>query len=238
VPTRTRSSSVTPPPFFAALRPLWDMDASGWFAYGPDGRLAYVNRAFQRLTGSRPGLGTTDLVPEVAAERRQALRRTFHRLRAGDDEVSSWIAPVVVGGVATPLHLSLTAIGDRRQPAKSVVGLVTPVAAMADRPVDAERAGALEQMLGRVMHVVSTALNEDEHLRVLDREDLSPRQRDVLRLLLHGDRPADVAAVLHLSTHTVRNYEKALFRKFGVHSQAELVAVAKAMHRHPSARSR
>jgi DNA-binding CsgD family transcriptional regulator len=237
-----RPASVAPaPPVLAALRPLWDVDASGWFAYGTDGRLAYVNRAFQRLTASRPRIGSTDLVPDVSPERRLAIRRAFHRLRAGDDTASSWVVPVVVNGALKPLHLSLTAIADPPQRANSVVGVATPVMSGSDTTAagEAERVDLLEQVLGRVMNALSTVfLDEDVGSEVLEREDLSARQREVLHLLLRGDRPSAVAAALHLSTHTVRNYEKAIFRKLGVHSQSELISLARAMRRHPSVRGR
>lgn len=55
-------------------------------------------------------------------------------------------------------------------------------------------------------------------------ERLSPRQREVLSAFRELPHTADVAERLHISTHTVRNHLKAIFRKLGVSSRAELLA--------------
>jgi PAS domain S-box-containing protein len=54
--------------------------------------------------------------------------------------------------------------------------------------------------------------------------ELSPRQLDVLRRLLRGDRVPSIARDLYLSPNTVRNHLAAIYRRVGVHSQAELLA--------------
>lgn len=53
---------------------------------------------------------------------------------------------------------------------------------------------------------------------------LSPRRRMVLNLILEGGMRKDVANQLGISVHTVDGYIKDIFRYFGVHSQAELIA--------------
>ena len=55
-------------------------------------------------------------------------------------------------------------------------------------------------------------------------EVLSPREREVLVALMLGRRVREIAEELHLSVHTARNHVKAICRKLGVHSQAELRA--------------
>ena len=65
------------------------------------------------------------------------------------------------------------------------------------------------------------------HTSVLPRsvsERLSPRQREVLSAFRELPHTADVAARLHISTHTVKNHLKAIFRKLEVSSRAELLA--------------
>ncbi len=52
--------------------------------------------------------------------------------------------------------------------------------------------------------------------------DLSEREREVLAHLLEGQRIATIAQHLFLSEHTVRNHLKAIYRKLGLHSLAEL----------------
>lgn len=54
--------------------------------------------------------------------------------------------------------------------------------------------------------------------------DLAPRARRVLACLLEGDTDKQAAARLLMSTHTVNQYTKAIFRHFGVRSRAELLA--------------
>lgn len=53
---------------------------------------------------------------------------------------------------------------------------------------------------------------------------LSPRQREVLSAFRELPHTADLAAHLHISTHTVKNHLKAIFRKLEVSSRAELLA--------------
>jgi len=54
--------------------------------------------------------------------------------------------------------------------------------------------------------------------------ELSPRLEQTLRHLLCGDSEKQVARKLALSQHTVHVYVKALYRRFGVSSRAELLA--------------
>jgi PAS domain S-box-containing protein len=56
---------------------------------------------------------------------------------------------------------------------------------------------------------------------------LTPRQVEVLRLLEQGRSTKQIAAELHLSTETVRNHIRHLFRALGVHSRLEAVAAAR-----------
>ena len=57
---------------------------------------------------------------------------------------------------------------------------------------------------------------------------LTPRQVEVLRLLEQGRSTKQIAGELHLSTETVRNHIRRLFRALGVHSRLEAVAAARA----------
>jgi PAS domain S-box-containing protein len=58
--------------------------------------------------------------------------------------------------------------------------------------------------------------------------DLTPRQVEVLRLLEQGRSTKQIAAELHLSTETVRNHIRDIFRRLDVHSRLEAVAAARA----------
>jgi DNA-binding CsgD family transcriptional regulator len=52
---------------------------------------------------------------------------------------------------------------------------------------------------------------------------LTPREDEILQLMLRGHRVPGIADRLFLSPHTVRNHLKVLFRKAGVGSQTELI---------------
>ena len=54
-------------------------------------------------------------------------------------------------------------------------------------------------------------------------DTLTRREKDVLQLLIDGRRVSSIARALYLSPQTVRNHLKAIFRKLGAHSQAELL---------------
>ncbi len=60
----------------------------------------------------------------------------------------------------------------------------------------------------------------DEQLRA----GLSPRERQTLDLLLEGLADKEIAERLGISPHTVNQYIKSIFRRFGVHSRTALLA--------------
>jgi PAS domain S-box-containing protein len=55
---------------------------------------------------------------------------------------------------------------------------------------------------------------------------LTKRQREVLELLGEGASTDQIAATLHLSRETVRNYVRQVLRALGAHSRLEAVALA------------
>ena len=55
--------------------------------------------------------------------------------------------------------------------------------------------------------------------------DLSERQQEIVERLLRGERVPGIAAEMHLSPATVRNHLTRVFEKYGVHSQAEMIAL-------------
>lgn len=68
---------------------------------------------------------------------------------------------------------------------------------------------------------------------VVDAYGLSEREQDITRLIARGAATAEIAAELHLSVHTVRDYVKAVFAKVDVSSRGELVAKLFAEHYGP-----
>ena len=55
------------------------------------------------------------------------------------------------------------------------------------------------------------------------RNALTPRERQVLRLLATGATNPEIADRLHLSPHTVKEHASGLYRKLGVRNRAEAV---------------
>ncbi|RPJ85053.1 MAG: DNA-binding response regulator [Acidobacteria bacterium] len=55
---------------------------------------------------------------------------------------------------------------------------------------------------------------------------LTPRQRDVLRLIVKGQRMKEIAATLGLSTRTVETHKYEMMQALGLHSTVELVRYA------------
>jgi DNA-binding NarL/FixJ family response regulator len=93
-----------------------------------------------------------------------------------------------------------------------------------------ERAARLEGHLWRIAaEVAASGVGDAATAAETWRTDpvvreMSPRQLDVLRRLLRGERVPSIARDLYLSASTVRNHLAAIYRRAGVHSQAELIA--------------
>jgi DNA-binding CsgD family transcriptional regulator len=94
---------------------------------------------------------------------------------------------------------------------------------------DLDRASELERRLRRIADEVEAAglfhrvarLPDPDRVPGLDA--LSARQWEIVTRLLRGERVPRIARAMYLSPSTVRNHLSTIFRKLGVHSQAELI---------------
>jgi DNA-binding NarL/FixJ family response regulator len=95
---------------------------------------------------------------------------------------------------------------------------------------DPSRAEQLERHMWRITAEVlsarllpkvadSLAIN-----RAGDLAELTNAQFEVTMRLVGGERVSQIAKTMHLSPSTVRNHLTAVFRRFGVHSQGELIS--------------
>jgi DNA-binding CsgD family transcriptional regulator len=100
-------------------------------------------------------------------------------------------------------------------------------------PVDdadpAAKVARLERHLWRIAGELEAAGVVSGHARCPDASEfggadgLTSRQWEILSRLMRGERVPGIARALFLSQSTVRNHLTALFRRFGVHSQEELL---------------
>jgi DNA-binding CsgD family transcriptional regulator len=96
-------------------------------------------------------------------------------------------------------------------------------------PSDSDRVAQLEQHLWRIAGEVQASgilrnvrgMPDAKNYPILN--SLSTRQWDVLSRLLRGQRVPAIAKALFVSQSTVRNTLSSIFRRFGVHSQAQLL---------------
>ena len=96
-----------------------------------------------------------------------------------------------------------------------------------DQLVSALRAVAAGLMVRNRSTVPSAVPVRARPLPADDPSDaLTPRERDILRLLGDGLANHDIAAMLGLSDHTVKFHLRSIFSKLGAHSRTEAVSVA------------
>lgn len=67
------------------------------------------------------------------------------------------------------------------------------------------------------------------------RHGVSPREQDVIGLLLEGRGTSEMANCLSISEHTVRDHLKRLYRKTGTRSRSELISVVSTVRMEPAA---
>ncbi len=59
---------------------------------------------------------------------------------------------------------------------------------------------------------------------------LTRRELEVIRLLAVGQGTAQIAGLLFISPHTVRNHIQSIFGKLGAHTRLEAVALAQRLN--------
>ncbi|MEA2589865.1 MAG: hypothetical protein QOH66_2792 [Actinomycetota bacterium] len=130
-------------------------------------------------------------------------------------------------GEWTPVRCELSPLCGHHQPhfALAMWAADTP----AEEPA-AQRAARLEDHIWRIALEVAAAGISDAPATAETwwsepaLRNVSQRQLEILRRLLRGERVPTIARDLFLSQSTVRNHLSAIYRRVGVHSQAELVA--------------
>jgi DNA-binding NarL/FixJ family response regulator len=77
--------------------------------------------------------------------------------------------------------------------------------------------------LGQLARIATGLFGTDD---VVHGNDLTPRDKEILRLLATGMSGRAIAVRLHLSANTIRNYVQGILKKLGAHSRMEAVSIA------------
>jgi len=130
---------------------------------------------------------------------------------------------------------SVTALCDHSPPRLCILAtLGLPATQAAPGRSDAPRIARteqLEQTLWRIALEVRAATSAPQVCDLLDDstaeklQQLSTRQWEIVSRLRRGEPPSKIAANLYVSPSTVRNQLSAIYRKLGVHSQVEMLAL-------------
>jgi DNA-binding CsgD family transcriptional regulator len=90
--------------------------------------------------------------------------------------------------------------------------------------LDASCLSGADGIVSSTAVVIERAVPAEVAPIIVSAYDLSAREQEITRLLTQGTTTAGIAATLHLSVYTVRDYIKDIFAKVAVSSRGELVA--------------
>ena len=108
-----------------------------------------------------------------------------------------------------------------------------PVPESVTVPQEAVMEVSVTETLGEPEPSVSQPLQQEEPAGIPEEDSplsvLSKREREVVDLISRGYSNGDIAKMLYISPHTVNDHTKNIYRKMGVHSRLELVALVSRM---------
>jgi PAS domain S-box-containing protein len=178
-----------------------------------DFRLTYVNLAIQRATGGSSSslVGKTSReigLPEALVEAWElVLRQAWHTRR---EQVTEFIIPTQLGE-----RYFQTRVMPEFGPDGSVQSVLSISRDLTDqRKAEAERAELYREVVAHqasLREIVSRmeqdrANDQQRSAQAIRAEHLTPRERDVLRLLVRGWTNREIAAELRLAPGTVKNH--------------------------------
>jgi DNA-binding CsgD family transcriptional regulator len=164
------------------------------------------------------------LISKVAPEDVRRLLDAGARA-CGDRSIGLRVRLRARDGTLRPLRCVLTSLGGSRERLMILMPDADPVAGL-----PSDRAAQLEAHLFRIAAELEASGILERVGEVADASafpemrSLTVRQWEILTRLLRGERVPTIASELFLSQSTVRNHLSAIFERFGVHSQPELLA--------------
>src|SRR5215472_5881385 len=205
-----------------------------WFGTDQPGRAGAVDR---REFGNRHSTAARNRGASTSSIGRKPMKRRT-RVMLADDHV-------IVADIAMPVLSGLEALRRLKAMRSEAKVIFLTMHADAQLATEAFRAGAsgyvVKQSAGEeLIAAIREALQGRTYLTPLITKDvianftettpptvkLTPRQREVLRLIAEGRRMKEIAAILELSTRTVETHKYEMMRGLGVESTAELVRYA------------
>jgi len=170
-----------------------------------DFHAAHLKALFAAMTSAAAGFGSFEDCAAAVFDRRGKLVFSTARWRAAEDRHQQ---------VRALRHLSSCAAISEATDAASLRFNVVPLDEM--NPIGP---GGL---------LVQLALRDDDHghdaaLTIF--EQLTPRERDIVALLLDGASTGAIAQKLGIAKGSIKNYRLRMYRKFGVTSERELIAM-------------
>lgn len=151
------------------------------------------------------------------------------RVEAITPPARRWIAEMIdSGGSAGDLPLAVLGLAARARHVAAGLSLVPATARLPLRGGGWVLAHAViledDDGDGRVGVTLSPAGRSELSAIVVEAYGLSPREREITRLVMTGLDTEQLARRLGISPYTVQDHLKSVFRKIGVHSRRELVA--------------
>jgi len=187
---------------------------------GSEGLIGYSSAELlgQPIVNFVPEANVTDLL------------EAFEEASSSDDGASRAVAVAVKDGNAVSCEVVVVAL----VPAPSSAFAFIPEGSQL-LPTTATAQQRFVQQLGGVLSEPAAAQVGAD---LLGTDRLTPRELDIVTLLVSGDRVRSIAQRLFLSQSTVRSHLSVIFNKFGVRSQSELLDLLRARYRDSTDRDR